>query len=522
MDENKIEKEETVIDFQRLFSAIVSKLWLIVLVAVLCATLAFGWTRYRETPVYDASSLFYVNNSDISVGGVSLGISAGDISASNYLVKSYVIVLTTRETLESVIDYSGVDLTTGELKGMISAGAVDETQIFRVTVRHTDPQQAQKIANAIENILPNRIKNVIEGTSAKVVESAVVPTSPSGPDYSRSTVIGFLVGILIVVCVLVLKEIFDVKIHDEEDISRSCKYPILVAVPDMASFSNRSSHYGYKYRYRYGYSSKRDQAIQKASARKKACVIGSGISFTAAEAYKRLRTKLQFSFADDGTSRVIGISGALSGEGKSTTAINLAYSLSQLGKKVILIDCDMRRPSLAGKMSIEKQPGLSSCLSGQSHVESLLQNCGFPGEEDAFTVISAGRTPPNPVELLSSERMVRLIQSLREKYDYVLLDLPPVCEVSDALAVSSVTDGMLLVVRQNHCDRIALTDALRQFNFVEAKILGVVYNCAGELSKDYNYRRSYYKNMNRRAYGKYATASRASQGAATEHRTEEK
>ncbi len=515
MDEKNLEKEETVIDFQRLFSAIVSKLWLVALVAVLCAVLAFGWTRYKQTPVYDASSLFYVNNSDISVGNVSLGISAGDISASNYLVKSYVIVLTTRETLEDVIDYAGVDMSSGELKGMISAAAVDETQIFRVTVRHTDPEKAAKIANAIEYILPNRIKEVIDGTSAKVVESAIVPTAPSGPNYSRSTIVGFLIGLLGVVGVLVLKEIFDVKIHDEEDVSRNCKHPILVTVPDMSSSGGKKSRYGY------GYGSKRDRAMQKVGTQKN-CFFGSGISFTAAEAYKRLRTKLQFSFADDGTSRVIGISGALSGEGKSLTAINLAYSLSQLGKKVILIDCDMRRPSLAGKLAIEKQPGLSSCLSGQSHVENLLQNCGFPGEESAFHVISAGRTPPNPVELLSSERMVRLLQSLREKYDYILLDLPPVCEVSDALAVSSMTDGMLLVVRQNHCDRIALTDALRQFSFVEAKILGVVYNCAGELSKDYNYRRSYYKNYGRREYGKYAAAGRASQSTANKPQSEDK
>ncbi len=497
MDEKNMESTENVIDLQRLFSVILNKIWLVVLVAVLCAGLAFGWTHYMEKPVYTASSLFYVNNSDISVGNVSLGISAGDISASNYLVKSYVIVLTTRETLEDVIDYAGVDLTAGALKGMISAGAVDETQIFQVTVRHNDPAEAARIAKAIEHILPNRIKEIIDGTSAKVVESAVAPGAPSGPSYPRNVLIGFLAGMLGVVAVLALKVIFDVKIHSEEDITRNCKHPVLVAVPDM-SVSGGST---------YGYGNRQKPSGKKLGLHEKESFVGSGISFTASEAYKRLRTKLQFSFADDCTSRVIGVSGALSGEGKSVTAINLAYSLSQLGKRVILIDCDMRRPTVASKLSLEKQPGLSACLSGQIATEGLIQECGTANEEGSFHVIVAGRTPPNPVELLSSERMTRLLKSLRDRYDYVLLDLPPVCEVSDSLAVSSMTDGILMVVRQNHCDRIALSDALRQFAFVDAKILGIIYNCADELTKEYNYRRSYYRSK-RREYGRYAADSR--------------
>ena len=241
-------------------------------------------------------------------------------------------------------------------------------------------------------------------------------------------------------------------------------------------------------------------------------LVGGNISFAAAEAYKLLRTKLQFSFADEGNCRVIGVSSALTGEGKSLSAVNLAYTPSLLGKRVLLIDCDMRRSSVSEKLPIKRFPGLSEFLSGQSHAEKLIQLCGIKDDERAFHAIASGRTPPNPIELLSSERMNKMLEHLRENYDYIILDLPPVGEVSDALAVAKFTDGMLVVVRQNYCDRVVLSSAVRQFEFVDAKILGVVFNSTvenGGIGKKY-YKR-YYKKYDR-SYEAAAKAGRINRG----------
>ena len=179
------------------------------------------------------------------------------------------------------------------------------------------------------------------------------------------------------------------------------------------------------------------------------------------------------------------------------SAVNLAYTTSQLGKRVLLIDCDMRRPSLADKLPINKQPGLSDYLTGQINAENLLQYCGIKDDAQAFHVISSGRTPPNPMELLSSARMERMLMRLKESYDYIILDLPPVGEVGDAMAAAKLTDGMLVVVRQDYCNRLALNSAVRQFEFVDAKILGVVFNCVSEEG------RGYYQKYYRRYYRKY-------------------
>jgi capsular exopolysaccharide synthesis family protein len=193
---------------------------------------------------------------------------------------------------------------------------------------------------------------------------------------------------------------------------------------------------------------------------KQPVLMGDGISFAASEAYKLLRTKLQFSFSDENESHVIGVSSALSGEGKSLSAVNLAHTLCQLNKRVVLIDCDMRRPTLAEKLNIQKKPGLSSLLTGQKNLAQILQRCEFRHGEEAFYVISAGQNPPNPIELLSSNRMAKMLEMLRQEFDYIIIDLPPVGEVSDAMAVAKQTDGMLLVVRQNYCDRVVLTEAV--------------------------------------------------------------
>ena len=494
MNEKDIRNEETIeINVGRVLHAILDQAWMVAIVAVVCAIVTFLGTFFFVTPKYQSSAMFYVNNSNLSLGDTSFSISSGDLTTSRNLVDSYIVILNTRETLVDVIDYAGASRTYKQLREMISSEAVNDTEIFKVTVTSTDPQEAERLANAIAYILPKRIGTIIDGTSAKVADSAVVPSSPSSPSYSKNTVVGFLLGFMLSVGAIVLLEIYDTTIRSEEDVNQTCKHPILAAVPDMTATSKGGSYYGSS-RSKYGKYAPNSQQSKRA-------IMGPNISFAASEAYKLLRTKLQFSFTDDRNCHVIGLSSALSGEGKSLTAVNLAFALSELDKKVVLVDCDMRRPTLAEKLTLLKQPGLSNYLTRQSSLEELVQVCEMKGSANTFDVIAAGQNPPNPVELLSSARMKKALATLRETYDYVILDLPPVGEVTDALAITNETDGMLLVVRQNYCDRNMLADTVRQFNFMNAKTLGVVFNCTGEHGG--NYGKGYYKRYYKRYYHRY-------------------
>lgn len=224
-------------------------------------------------------------------------------------------------------------------------------------------------------------------------------------------------------------------------------------------------------------------------------VIGSNMTFELSEAFKLLRTNIAFSLPDDEECRVIGIVGALRGVGKSFVAANLAYSFAGADKKVLLIDGDLRMPTIAEKTGLNSTLGLSNYLAGvgADNVESIIQN--FTKNMD---VITSGNVPPNPSELLGSEKMRALLETLKQKYDYIIFDLPPTVVVSDALVVSKLVHGFLLVVRQNIDEKKSVQEMMRQFDFVHAKVLGFVFNAFdnggshyGKYKKNKYYR--YYK-----------------------------
>lgn len=214
-----------------------------------------------------------------------------------------------------------------------------------------------------------------------------------------------------------------------------------------------------------------DMAKEKKNAQVQAA-LGRDMSFGAAEAYKRLRTNLDFSMPDLGDScKVIGITSSQKGEGKSTTAVNLAYTIAQTGKNVLLIECDLRLPTYSKRLRLAPAPGFTNLLVGTADGSQVLQK--FNGMS-TLRIITAGDIPPNPAELLSSKRMRLAIEAMKQAADVIILDLPPVCEVSDALIVSYLMDGIIVAVRENYCDKRSLEETMRQLRFAEVKVLGFV------------------------------------------------
>ena len=491
------------VDGVRLWNALRRHLWAVILAAVIGAVISFSVTYLFVTPQYEASAMFYVNNSDLSFGDASISIGSGDITASKSLVTTYITILKTRSTMNDVIDYADSHRDFEDMMEMVTAAAVNETEIFRVTVTSSDPGEAETLANAIAHIIPKKIGDVVEGSSVKVVDFAVRPTSPSSPSYPVMTVLGFLLGMVLVAGIILLVELFDVTIKEEEDLQRCCRYPMLAAVPDMTDRQNEGRYYKRYYKCYYSTSQQQPKKAATAGTGKAApMLIGSGISFAASEAYKMLRTKIQYSFTDEKKCHIVAVSSAMAGEGKSVSSANLANTLAQFGERVLLIDCDMRRPTVAEKLKLLKGPGLSDYLTDSLDVQDLLQRYSSRAEDNLFYVLTAGPTPPNPMELLSSAKMARLLEKLTDLFDYIILDAPPIGEVSDALTAARLADGVLLVVRQDYCNSIALKDALRQFEFVGSKILGVLFNCAyGDNSGKYKYKK-YYKKYGHRYYGR--------------------
>lgn len=217
------------------------------------------------------------------------------------------------------------------------------------------------------------------------------------------------------------------------------------------------------------------------------------LEFTAVEQYKLLRTNLSFTLPQDEKCSIIGITSAMRGEGKSTTAVNLSYVLAESGKKVLLIDGDMRIPSIAKKMGIENNFGLTDLLRGATSVQ--MGTLKYP-EHTNWYIMPSGALPPNPSELLGSTRMKNVINTLSENFDCIVIDLPPVNLVSDALAVSKYISGMIVVIREDYTEKKELETCFRQLKLSDVNVLGCVINedkrGNGSYSK-YRYKR-YYKN----------------------------
>ncbi len=220
-------------------------------------------------------------------------------------------------------------------------------------------------------------------------------------------------------------------------------------------------------------------------------VIGDELSFAGKEAYNLLRTNLLFSVRrGNRNARVVGVTSSNHGEGKSLTALNLGYSLACSKLKVLLIECDMRLPSIGKKLGIKEEMGLSNILARMSVNESVLHSDVLT---ERLTVMLAGAIPPNPSELLGSPAMEATIEQMSKYYDFILLDLPPVGAVPDALIASKLADTMVVVVRQDLTTSADLLDTIRQLKYVDAKIAGVVMNDAKKKHTSYRKYGYYYK-----------------------------
>lgn len=206
------------------------------------------------------------------------------------------------------------------------------------------------------------------------------------------------------------------------------------------------------------------------------------LSFTAREQYKMLRTNIFFTLPDEVKCPVIGITSSTRGEGKSTTSINLSYVMAESGKKVLLIDADLRLPSIAKKMKVSGSYGLSDILlSGEvDNIEAfkspVLQN---------WYILPSGSIPPNPSELLGSAKMRRALKAFSEMFDFIIIDLPPVNIVTDALVASELITGMVLVVREDYSDKRELDDCVKRFKLSDVNVLGFVMNMDRDGSSSY-------------------------------------
>ncbi len=241
---NERKNEEFEIDLLDLLQVLLSKIWIIIVVSVLGGAIAFGYTFAFIKPQYTASTLLYVNNSNISVGSASFSISNADLSAAQKLVDTYVVILKSRRVLNEVIEESGTSYNYDQLNSRISAASVNNTEVFRITVTTESPQESEKIANVIARVLPDKISEIVLGSDVKIVDYAIVPSTKSAPSNTKNTAIGAMAGFVLVCAVIIIGYLLDDSIQSEDYLTDTYPdIPLLAVIPDLSD--SRNSGYGY-------------------------------------------------------------------------------------------------------------------------------------------------------------------------------------------------------------------------------------------------------------------------------------
>ncbi|MBP1232503.1 capsular exopolysaccharide synthesis family protein [Arthrobacter sp. PvP102] len=418
--------------------------WMLILSTALAGLLVGGAASVLTKPIYTAETQLFVA---IQSSGSVQELQQGN-NFSQARVQSYVTTVSSPVVLQPAIDSLGLSVTPQELASRVKASTELNTVLINITVTDLSPVQAAAVAQAVSNSLIQAVDNLEKpqtgGTSPvrlSIIKPAIAPDAPSGPNTRLNLILAVIVGLGVGIGAAMLRTTLDNRIRGEADLRRVTDVPVLGAI----SF---------------------DQ-----DAVKKPLLTQAETQSPRAESFRQLRTNLQFANVS-GHAKTVLVTSSLPGEGKSTTATNLAIALAQTGQTVCLIDADLRRPMVNEYLGLDRSAGLTTALLGELDVNELLQAWG----DDNLFVLTTGQIPPNPSELLGSDEMRGLIARLEQAFDTVIFDAPPLLPVTDAAVLSQHVGGVVVVVGTQKVKQNELEKSLDALRLVGAKVLGVVLN----------------------------------------------
>lgn len=424
---------------------VLRKAWLLIVACVLTGAVVGSIPNFTQAPQYDSTATVFFSVAKGTTGG---DLAQGTAYAQN-VVQSYVLVAKLPVVLDPVIEDLGLDISAAQLAPRITAETPVDTVLVDLTVRWGSAERSAEIANAVAaqlletatRLAPRDTTSTTSSPSitGEVVAPATVRSVPSTPNKQRNLAMGLIAGLVAGLALALLRSSLDNKIRDESQAALVTTVPVLGAISNQARASREP-------------------------------IIGTAPG-SRMEDYRRLGLNLR-AFDPDHRMRTLLVTSSLAGEGKSTTSANLACMLAQDNERVILVDADLRRPSVARHLGLEGAVGLATVLGKEVQVSEAVQRWDAGG----IDVLCSGMLPPNPSALLGSEAMVALLAELRAEYDWVVLDGVPLLAVNDAATLSRLCDGTLLVVNSRKVHRRQLARALRSLELVGSSVIGLVLN----------------------------------------------
>ena len=486
------QKNEREISLAFLFKVFKKAIVFMIVAALFFGAIGVAYSVAIEKPKYEGTVTFWVANNSPGADYTSQSLvyaAAAIASSCIELVKQEMPVrkAVTEYNLTEKLGYESEDACVAAVRSMISARKVEENSVvFYVTVSADSREDAYDVVKAIEKVMPDVLRSLcsiqnetvsmitVIGGVSNINSIKAVKSSP----ITTAVILGFIAAVIVYAIFFVLS-IFDTNIYDENTVKENLSYPIVGNIPSFASAEEETENRKNKY-------VKNPNGIVKRNYKNK--LLDENSPFFMTESFNTLRTNVIYSAAA-AKNPIFAVTSDVAAVGKTVIAANLAIALSNLDKKVLLVECDMRCPTFSKLFKIKKEHGLSELLAGMANKTSDVITAY---EDSTLDVLLCGQIPPNPSELLSGYRMSELAEEWKSAYDYIILDMPPIGEVYDAGVVANIVNGYIMTVRVNHSNINDAKAATERIESVNGTILGVIVNGINPKSnKKYKYYYSY-------------------------------
>jgi len=439
------------IDIREILIVLLKRWYLIAICFILATGSSFAITKFYLKPVYRAQTTLFLGKESDKVASLSIA----DIQVNNQLVSDYRELLKSNLVAESIEKKLGV--SAAKFKRSVNVQTVKDSRIFSISYEDTDPKLAADVVNELALVIKQLASDVIQVKNVSIIDAAKVPERPVGPSAKKNVGIAGILGLALAAGLIYLLEIMDYTFKKPEDVERQMELTVIGAVPKFEG----------------GKRGKNEKKDSKENERDylKNLITKNDPKAPASEAFREIRTNLHYKSVDKELKTIVITSPAL-GDGKTVTAVNMAVTLAKSGKKVLLIDSDLRKPKVHLYFGIPNEKGLTNIIKGDIEDKDInvLELKDIPN----LSVITSGPIPPNPAEILSSNKMQNLLEDLRGNYDFILLDTPPVGQVTDAAILAGIADGTIMVFACSQTRIDMAKRAKKALESVGSNILGTV------------------------------------------------
>ena len=427
------------INLKELFDYFIDKIEYIIIATLVCCLIGGIYTKFLTIPMYKSSTTVILGSNQEGTG-----ITQSDISINNNLVSTYAEIIKSRRVLEQVQKELNESYTYKELASEISVSSINNTQIIKITVEDNNALNAKIIANLVAKVFTVEVPELYNLDNVHILDVAIEEDEPYNINVAKSSIIGGLLGLVLSSGIFFVIYYFDRTAKSVEQVEEVLQMPILGSVEETKNL-------------------------------KEELVVATNPKEIISEQIRTIRTNLQFTSADEKIKTIL-ITSSIPSEGKSFISSNLATAFAQNNKKVLIVDCDMRKGRVNKIFKISNRIGLSNLLAYKEDDEENLEDYVFKTKIDNLYVIPRGKVPPNPSELLNSQKTAKLISLLSEIFDYIIFDGPPVNGLSDSLIMSDFVDRTIVVTSLNSAPIELLESTKKMLTNVNAKVAGVIVN----------------------------------------------